>query len=70
MKMFCKVDRRIVMTSLQDKADLFANLPKPKLVQSERWVRVKFGGKFIADSKQPLLVLQYGPGVLPTYYFF
>jgi uncharacterized protein (DUF427 family) len=36
---------------------------------SPRWVRVKFGGEFIADSKRALLFRQYGPGQLPTYYF-
>jgi uncharacterized protein (DUF427 family) len=36
---------------------------------SPRWVRVKFGGEIIADSKQVLLLRQYGPDRLPTYYF-
>lgn len=36
---------------------------------SPRWVRVKFGGEIIVDSKQVLLLCQYGPGRLPTYYF-
>ena len=35
---------------------------------SPRWIRVKFGGTIIADSKQAMLFTQYGPG-LPTYYF-
>jgi len=34
-----------------------------------RWVRVQFGGEIIADSKRALLLIQYGPGLLPTYYF-
>lgn len=34
-----------------------------------RWIRVKFGGKYIADSKRALLLLEYGPGRLPAYYF-
>jgi uncharacterized protein (DUF427 family) len=34
-----------------------------------RWVRVKFGGETIADSKRAMLLRQYGPGRLPTYYF-
>lgn len=41
----------------------------PVVEPSPRWVRVKFGGLFIADSKQTLLLRQYGPGRLPTYYF-
>jgi uncharacterized protein (DUF427 family) len=40
-----------------------------KVERSNRWVRVKFGGETVADSKHPLLLIQYGPGSLPTYYF-
>ncbi len=36
---------------------------------SPRWVRVKFGGEMVADSKRVFLLRQYGPGRLPTYYF-
>jgi uncharacterized protein (DUF427 family) len=32
-------------------------------------VRVKFGGETIADSKRALLLIQYGPARMPTYYF-
>ena len=42
---------------------------EPVAEPTARWVRVKFGGQTIADSKQALLLLQYGPGRLPTYYF-
>ena len=41
----------------------------PEVEPSPRWVRVKFGGAFIADSKRALLLREYGPGRLPTYYF-
>jgi uncharacterized protein (DUF427 family) len=34
-----------------------------------RWVRVRFAGQVIADSRRALLLTQYGPGRLPTYYF-
>lgn len=34
-----------------------------------RWVRVKFGGEIIADSKRVLLLVQYPPVGLPAYYF-
>jgi uncharacterized protein (DUF427 family) len=34
-----------------------------------RWIRVRFGGETIADSKRALLLRQYGPGRLPAYYF-
>lgn len=41
----------------------------PFIVPSDRWVRVKFGDTFIADSRQTYLLVQYGLGRLPTYYF-
>lgn len=41
----------------------------PAVEPSPRWVRVKFGGVMVADSKRALLLRQYGPGQLPTYYF-
>lgn len=41
----------------------------PLVEATERWIRVKFGGEFIADSKRALLLRQYGRGTLPTYYF-
>src|SRR5919202_1456329 len=42
----------------------------PTVEPSPRWVRVKFGGVMVADSKRALLLRQYGgPGQLPTYYF-
>ncbi len=34
-----------------------------------RWIRVKFGGELIADSKRAQLLIQYPPAGLPTYYF-
>jgi uncharacterized protein (DUF427 family) len=34
-----------------------------------RWVRVRFAGQVIADSRRALLLTQYGPDRLPTYYF-
>jgi uncharacterized protein (DUF427 family) len=36
---------------------------------SERWVRVKFAGEIIADSRRTLLLRQYGPSMMPTYCF-
>src|SRR3712207_1238871 len=35
---------------------------------TERWVRVKLGDTMIADSRRALLLCQYGPDRLPTYY--
>jgi uncharacterized protein (DUF427 family) len=39
------------------------------LEPSPRWVRVRLNGETIADSRRALLLIQYGPGRLPTYYF-
>lgn len=36
---------------------------------SPRWVRVKAGGETIAESKTPVLLIQFGPSILPTYFF-
>jgi uncharacterized protein (DUF427 family) len=47
----------------------FVDLACQVVVPSPRWVRVKFGGVVVADSKRALLLRQYGPGRLPTYYF-
>jgi uncharacterized protein (DUF427 family) len=35
---------------------------------TERWIRVAFGGRFVADSRRARLLVQYGPGRLPTYF--
>ena len=43
--------------------------PPPSVEPTARWIRVQFGGQFIADSKRALLLIEYGPGRLPTYYF-
>src|SRR5262245_4364355 len=42
---------------------------RPIVEPTARWVRVQFGAQIIADSKRALLLIQYGPGKLPTYYF-
>ncbi len=51
-------------------------LSGPAVEPTPRWVRVRFGGVTVADSKRVLLLRQYGPGPqaddpfgLPTYYF-
>jgi uncharacterized protein (DUF427 family) len=44
-------------------------LSGPMVEKTSRWVRVKFGGEFVADSRRALLLRQYGPGRLPTYFF-
>jgi uncharacterized protein (DUF427 family) len=43
--------------------------PKSSVEPTLRWVRVKLGGEFVADSKRALLLIEYGPGKLPTYCF-
>lgn len=45
------------------------DLPAPTAEPSERWVRVHFGGETIADCRRPMVLLQYGPRGLPTYFF-
>jgi uncharacterized protein (DUF427 family) len=42
----------------------------PRVEPSARWVRVRFAGQVIADSRRALLLRQYGgSGQLPAYYF-
>lgn len=47
----------------------FSRFPVPLAEPSERWVRVRLGGETVADSRRPVLLLQYGPGRLPAYFF-
>jgi uncharacterized protein (DUF427 family) len=44
-------------------------LPGPAVAPTPRWVRVRVGGEWIADSRRALLLTWYGPGRLPTYCF-
>src|SRR6185503_8295862 len=44
-------------------------LAVPSVEASPRWIRVRFGGQVVADSTRALLLRQYGPEGLPTYYF-
>ena len=44
-------------------------VPAPRLESSPRWVRVRSGGEWVADSRRALLLAWYGPGMLPTYCF-
>src|SRR6476659_7284072 len=57
-----------------EQTESLSNVPtpwelKPAVEPTPRWIRVEFGGVTIADSKRALLLIQYGPGRLPTYYF-
>ena len=47
----------------------FDQLPEPKTEPSPRWIRVKAGELTLADSRETTLLIQYGPGRLPTYFF-
>jgi uncharacterized protein (DUF427 family) len=50
-------------------ADSFwAMLPAPFVEPSPRRIRVRIGNELIADSERAQLLVQYGPGGLPTYY--
>jgi uncharacterized protein (DUF427 family) len=48
----------------EDNADL-----TPAVEPTARWVRVRFAGQVIADSRRALLLRQYGREQLPGYYF-
>ncbi len=51
-------------------ADMYAAAMVGPIVEpSARWVRVKAGETTIADSRRTLLLREYGPGRLPTYFF-
>jgi uncharacterized protein (DUF427 family) len=57
---------------MADKGDRMPDLRSDMtgtLEPSARWVRVMSGGETIAESKSATLLLQYGPGILPTYFF-
>jgi uncharacterized protein (DUF427 family) len=43
-------------------------LPSPFVEPTERHIRVRLGGQLIASSSRAQLLVQYGPGGLPTYY--
>jgi uncharacterized protein (DUF427 family) len=43
-------------------------LPDPVAEPTERRIRVRLGGRLVADSRRALLLASYGPGTLPTYY--
>ena len=42
-------------------------LPAARVEPTPRWVRVRAGGEWVADSRRALLLAWYGPGRLPTY---
>jgi uncharacterized protein (DUF427 family) len=46
----------------------FAGLPM-HVAPTPRWVRVRAGDEWVADSRRAMLLAWYGPGMLPTYFF-
>src|SRR6185369_5799350 len=58
------------LTSMEDlmtQTDVVAPGPRHELENSPRWVRVRFAGQFVADSRRALLLRE--PGRIPVYYF-
>jgi uncharacterized protein (DUF427 family) len=43
--------------------------PPPRLEPTPRWIRVRAGDTWIADSRRAQLLVWFGPGRLPTYVF-
>jgi uncharacterized protein (DUF427 family) len=41
--------------------------PEPSVEPTSRWIRVRAGDTWIADSRRAKLLVEYGPGRLPTY---
>ena len=42
--------------------------PSARLEPTQRRIRVRLGGSVVADSSRATLLVEYGPGRLPTYY--
>jgi uncharacterized protein (DUF427 family) len=56
------------MEDLMTPTDVVAPDPRRhELENSPRWVRVRFAGQFVADSRRALLLRE--PGRIPVYYF-
>jgi uncharacterized protein (DUF427 family) len=47
----------------------FSFAPPLHVAPTPRWVRVRAGEQWVADSRRALLLAWYGPGMLPTYFF-
>lgn len=45
------------------------DIPEPRVEPTPRWVRVRAGDVWLADSRRALLLTWYGPRMLPTYCF-
>jgi uncharacterized protein (DUF427 family) len=53
----------------EDLATWTVELPPVRVEPTPRWVRVRAGDVWLADSRAALLLAWYGPGMLPTYCF-
>ncbi len=42
-------------------------VPRPRVEPTLRWIRVRAGGRLLADTRRALLLVWFGPGRLPTY---
>jgi uncharacterized protein (DUF427 family) len=42
--------------------------PAPRVEPTPRWIRVRAGSEWVADSRRALLLIWYGPCRLPTYW--
>lgn len=43
-------------------------VPQPFVEPSDRRIRIRLADHVVADTQRALLLVQYGPGALPTYY--
>ncbi|NMR30561.1 DUF427 domain-containing protein [Crystallibacter degradans] len=44
------------------------DIPEPFVEPTQRRIRVRLGNELVAESTRAQLLVQYGPGALPTYY--
>lgn len=52
---------------MSDLARWDVEVPPPRVEPTPRWIRVRAGDTVIADGRKALLVIWYGPDMLPTY---
>ncbi len=57
------------MTKQPSIIEALRQMERGNVEASPRWVRVRQGDTLIADSHAPLLLVQFGPHVMPTYFF-